>query len=62
MKKIIYLFALAVLITACSKDDETPKYIDENLIGEWEMLECYQTTNNTGIINIDSAKYYEIFN
>jgi hypothetical protein len=60
MKKIIYLFALAVLITACSKDDATPNYIDNNLIGTWE-LEYYYRDDDNNPINIDRYTDYEYF-
>jgi hypothetical protein len=41
MKKLIYLIALAVLIAACGKDDETLNYIDNKLIGTWELEYYY---------------------
>jgi hypothetical protein len=50
MKKLIYLIAAAVLFTACSKDDETPNYIDKNIIGTWK-LEYYYIAENSNTIN-----------
>jgi hypothetical protein len=62
MKKIIYLTAFALIISACGKDNATPKYIDNNLIGIWELTECYENYNKSGEIDIDNAKNFTKIN
>jgi hypothetical protein len=56
MKKLIYLLILAVLITACSKNDATPSYLDSKLIGEWIAEGMHNHHSET--INLDTAENY----
>ncbi|MDR1198430.1 MAG: hypothetical protein LBK94_05380 [Prevotellaceae bacterium] len=60
MKKLIYLITFALIVACCSKDDATPNYIDNKLIGEWE-LEYYYRDDDDNDINIDNAENYQKF-
>ncbi|MDR1347697.1 MAG: hypothetical protein LBJ63_04595 [Prevotellaceae bacterium] len=57
MKKLFYLISFALLVACCSKDDATPSYIDNKLIGKWE-LEYYYRDDDNNPINIDNAENY----
>jgi hypothetical protein len=57
MKKIIYLTAFALIISACGKDDVNST---NNLIGTWELEYFYRDSENNQI-NFDNATMYERF-
>jgi hypothetical protein len=57
MKKLIYIAAVSLLIAACGKENATPNYIDNRLVGTWELTECYMDFSDSEI-NIDNAKNF----
>lgn len=57
MKKLFYTLILAVIITACGKDDNPTPPIDPKLVGTWELEYYYQDTANNPI-EFDNAETY----